>query len=120
MKRNCLFFLLLTFAIVTHSQAQDGQIVIRQDHRIDSLVHLYKEANKAAGFYTIQVGFGSYDMAEELLEEVRIDFPEWYSKIIFDSPTYRVHVGKFHTQLEAERHFREVRKKYPGSLLLKP
>lgn len=112
--------MLLCLGVFAQSTAQDGRVVIHQDQRIDSLIALYKKVNKEAGFYTIQVGFGSYDKAEKLMQDVQVDFPDWYSKIVFDSPTYRVHVGQFYTKLEAERHFREVRKKYPSSLLLKP
>ena len=70
-------------------------------------------------FYTIQVGFGSYSEAEKLKQDVEIDFPEWQAKIVFDSPTYRVRIGRFKTKLEAERNFIEVREKYPQSIILK-
>ncbi len=76
--------------------------------------------NSESNFYTIQVGFGTYNTAEELKAKVDVDFPGWFSKIVFDSPTYRVQIGKFKTKLEAERKFLEVRKKYPAALLLKP
>ncbi|MEM8764792.1 MAG: SPOR domain-containing protein, partial [Bacteroidota bacterium] len=72
------------------------------------------------GYYQIQVGFGSYQKAQNLKTRVESDFPEWYSKIEFESPTYRVRLGKFKTKLEAERKFLEVRKKYPEAMLLKP
>ncbi len=51
---------------------------------------------------------------------MEIDFPDWYSKIEFESPNYRVRLGKFKTKLEAERKYLEVRKKYPDAMLLKP
>lgn len=100
--------------------AQRGVVNIRQDDQISALLDVYKSANSETNYYTIQVGFGSYSRAETLKSQVEIDFPGWYSKIIFDSPTYRVHVGRFQTKLEAERVFQEVRKKYPESLLLSP
>lgn len=110
-------FLMLFAALGT---AQKGQINIEQDQRIDKLLDLYKTVNSETDFYTIQVGFGTYEKAEKLKSDVAIDFPGWYSKIIFDSPTYRVHIGRFRSKLEAERQFIEVRKKYPESLLLSP
>ena len=100
--------------------AQQGRISISQDPDIAQLLTLYKEVHSESDFYTIQVGFGSFEKAEKLKSEVEVDFPGWYSKIVFDSPTYRVHVGRFQTKLEAEREFMEVRKKYPESLLLSP
>jgi hypothetical protein len=100
--------------------SQQGRVNIEQDPGITKMLSLYKTVNSETNFYTIQVGFGSYEKAEELKSDVGVDFPGWYSKIIFDSPTYRVHVGRFRTKLEAEREYIEVRKKYPESLLLSP
>ena len=87
---------------------------------IDELVKLYAKVHANSGFYQIQVGFGNYKKAQELLNQVEIDFPTWYSKIEFESPTYRVRLGRFKTKLEAERKYLEVRKKYPDAMLLKP
>ena len=111
----CFFALISGFAL----QAQRGQVSIEQDPEIVQLLEIYKEAKANAEYYTIQVGFGTYDFAEELQDEVSIEFPEYKPKIIFDSPTYRVHVGKFSNRLEAEKKFLEVRRKFPGALLLK-
>ena len=101
-------------------QAQEGTINVQQDEKIDKLLTLYTEVNSKADFYQIQVGFGSYQKAQNLKSQVDVDFPGWYSKIEFESPTYRVRLGKFKTKLEAERKYLEVRKKYPDAMLLKP
>ena len=69
-------------------------------------------------FIRSKIGFGSYSEAEKLKQDVEIDFPEWRAKIVFDSPTYRVRVGRFKTKLEAERRFIEVREKYPQSIVI--
>ena len=118
MKRSITALFLALGALSAY--AQQGKINIDQNPGIGKLLTLYKNVNSEADFYTIQVGFGSYEKAEKLKSDVEVDFPGWYSKIIFDSPTYRVQVGRFRTKLEAERQFIEVRKKYPESLLLSP
>jgi hypothetical protein len=100
--------------------AQEGIVIIEQDPKIDQLVKVYNKVNSNKGYYQIQVGFGSYQKAQNLKSQVDIDFPGWYSKIEFQEPTYRVRLGKFQDPLEAERRFREVRKKYPSAMLLKP
>ena len=111
----CFFVLLSGFVL----HAQKGQVSIEQDPEIGRLLDIYKEAKANADYFTIQVGFGSYDYAEELRDEVSIEFPEYKPNIVFDSPTYRVHVGKFSNRLEAEKKFMEVRRKFPGALLLR-
>ena len=114
--------LLFVCALVYSAMAlgQQGSVTIEQDPEIDRLLEIYRITNSQINYYTIQVGFGTYEEAEELKALVQIDFPEWKPKIIFDSPTYRVRVGNFRTKLEAERKFLEVRKKYPAALILKP
>ncbi|NAY92781.1 SPOR domain-containing protein [Muricauda sp. JGD-17] len=102
------------------ASAQEGTVNIKQDEKIDRLLALYAEVNSKANFYQIQVGFGNYQKAQNLKSQVEVDFPGWYSKIEFESPTYRVRLGKFKTKLEAERKYLEVRKKYPDAMLLKP
>lgn len=110
------------FAVLTMAfgAAQDGQINIRQDKKITDLLEIYKTSNSSSEYYRIQVGFGSYTKALGIKSSVDIDFPELPSKIDFDSPTYRVRLGRFKTKLEAERKFIEVRAKYPDAMLLKP
>jgi len=110
----------LLFGLSIFVFAQEGQISIEQDPKIEELVKLYTDVNSEANYYQIQVGFGSYRKAKNLKTKIDIDFPNWYSKIEFESPTYRVRLGKFKTKLEAYRKLRDVRKKYPEAILLKP
>ena len=119
MKRlyQILFILLLS---TVYCQAQRGRISIEQDPGIAELLKLYEQNISDTEFYTIQVGFGGYDQAQELKEQVELDFPQWTARIVFDSPTYRVQVGRFQNRLDAEREFLDVRKKYPGALILRP
>ena len=113
-------FTAILMGLSLHLSAQEGKVTIQQDPKIDELVKLYTDVSSKSGFYQIQVGFGDYQKAQNLKSQVEIDFPDWYSKIEFESPTYRVRLGKFKTKLEAERKYLEVRKKYPDAMLLKP
>ena len=115
-----LIIVVITASFTGFCFGQKGVVTIEQDPKITQLLDVYKKANSEADYYTIQVGFGSYSEAEKLKQDVEIDFPQWRAKIVFDSPTYRVRVGRFKSKLEAERHFLEVREKYPQSLILKP
>jgi len=100
--------------------AQQGDIQIEQDKEIDTLLDIYEDVISGNEYYRIQVGFGSHAKAMKIKSEVEIDFPGLSSKVDFDSPTYRVRVGRFKNKLDAERKFNEVRKKYPDAMLLKP
>ena len=102
------------------SMAQNGQVSIKQDQRITALLNIYKTSNSTINYYKIQVGFGSHTEAQQIKSNVEQDFPSLPTKIDFDSPTYRVRLGRFKTKLEGERKLMEVRKKYPEAMLLKP
>ncbi len=116
-----LFYILATIFITNDLCAQQGKISIDQDAQISELLEIYKKSLDKTDYYRIQVGFVSNnEKAQEIKSNVEIDFPELPSQIDFDSPTYRIRVGKFKSKLEAERKFNEVRKKYPNAMLLKP
>lgn len=112
--------LLLFFLAFTFCTAQQGKISIEQDQKITDLLEIYKTSNNSSDYYRIQVGFGSYAKAQSIQSKVEQDFPDLSSKIDFDSPTYRVRVGRFKNKLDAERKFIEVRQKYPDAMLLQP
>ena len=112
-----LIFLLITSLGLS---AQQGQVSIDRDPDLDRMLAIYEEVKANAHYFTIQIGFGTYDDAEELSKEVSREFPEYKPNIVFDSPTYRVQVGKFSSRLEAEKKYLEVRKKFPAALLLRP
>ncbi|MDC6387352.1 SPOR domain-containing protein [Maribacter sp. PR1] len=116
-----LFYIIIVILITNSVKAQEGKVSIDQDPQISQLLELYKKSLDKNDYYKIQVGFVSNnEKAQEIKSNVEIDFPELPSQIDFDSPTYRIRVGRFKSKLEAERKFNEVRKKYPNAMLLKP
>ena len=117
--KTLTYIFLLTFSTAV-AQVQNGKITIEQDKKIDQLLNVYESVIGDSNTYRIQVGFGSLAAAKRIKSEVEIDFPDLYSKIDFDSPTYRVRLGRFKTKLDGERKLQEVRKKYPAAMLLKP
>ncbi|SMP08010.1 Sporulation related domain-containing protein [Muriicola jejuensis] len=100
--------------------SQKGLATVEQDPEITRLLEIYKKMNSKTEYFTIQIGFGSYTEATNLKADASVDFPEYGARIIFDSPTYRVHLGRFSNRLDVERTFAEVRKKYPQSIILRP
>jgi len=111
---------LFSFTICQFCMSQEGNLQLTEETGIPELLTLYKSALNTSEYYRIQVGFGDHEDAIRIKSSVEIDFPELPSKIDFDSPTYRVRIGRFKTKLEAERLFIQVRAKYPTAMLLKP
>ncbi|MEB8328746.1 SPOR domain-containing protein [Flavobacteriaceae bacterium KMM 6897] len=115
-----VFNSLLLLSFSTISFAQQGTISIEQDPKIDALVQIYKASSDIADVYRIQVFFGSLNDAKDIKMKTEGDYPDWYSKIDFISPSYRVRIGQFKTKLDAERNLIDVRKKYPSAMLIQP
>lgn len=118
--KNLFYAILLVFFVISTGSAQQGSLHIEQDKKITDLVNMYKAADESAGYYRIQIYFGSLDKAQEIKAQAEGDFPGWFSEIKFESPSYRVRIGKFKNKLDAERELQEVRLKYPAAMLLKP
>lgn len=116
----CCLRLFTCFVVMQVGHSQVGQVSIHQESELSRLLSIYTKGNADPKIYTIQVGFGNYAIAEKLKSEVELEYPDWPVTLVFDSPTYRVQVGRFHNVLDAEREFLEVRKKYPGAILLRP
>lgn len=115
-----IIYIILIACFANYANAQKGNINIEQDEKLEELLVIYKSFNETTEYYRIQVGFGTHARAQEIKSNVEVDFPEMYSKIDFDSPTYRVRLGRFKTKLEGDRKLKEVRRKYPAAMLLKP
>ena len=64
-----LFTVVLLLTTSLYMSAQQGQVSIERDPELDRLLKIYEEVRANADYYTIQVGFGTYDHAEELSKE---------------------------------------------------
>lgn len=103
--------------------SQESNITIQQDPKFDQLLKEKRKINSAITVndrYKIQIFYGDNDGARKALTDFKRDFKELDGTIIFNSPSYKVWVGNFKTKLEAERNLLELKKKYPGALLIKP
>lgn len=100
--------------------AQEGVVSIQKSFEIDRVLTLKKELNKDQSFIKIQIYNGNRLGAEKALESFQTDFPEQVVEMKYESPNYKIWVGKFRTQLEADRELRIVKKKFPNAFPLKP
>ncbi|WP_224485052.1 SPOR domain-containing protein [Robertkochia aurantiaca] len=100
---------------------QDASVSIEQDERLTRLIEMKKKINKKdEKRYRIQIYNGTLKDAQEALKEFRKAFEDLPSDITFETPNYKVRVGKFRNRLEADRYLLEVKKEFPSAFLLKP
>ena len=100
--------------------AQEGVVSIQKSLEIDRILALKKELNKDQSYIKIQVYSGNRIGAETALEKFQTDFPEQVVEMKYETPNYKIWIGKFRTQLEADRELRVVKKSFPNAFSLKP
>ena len=121
-KKTLLPLLFIAFTS-TALYSQESNITIQQDPKFDQLLKEKRKINSSITVndrYKIQIFYGDNDGSRKALTDFKRDFKELDGTIIFNSPSYKVWVGNFKTKLEAERNLLELKKKYPGALLIKP
>lgn len=94
---------------------------INKDGRIDSLVKLKKEINKNLFNLKIQIFSGKRAKALELIENhVKDSYPETTIEVVYETPNYKVWIGDFFSQLEADKTLLKIKKKYPEAFIFRP
>lgn len=101
----------------------EGIVTIDSDPNIEKLITAKIKSNrnpKNNEFYRIQIYNGPLDGAEKTKKEFKRKYYDWSCDISFESPNYKVRVGKFRARLEADKYLLEIRKKYSNAFLLTP
>ncbi|WP_343763778.1 SPOR domain-containing protein [Gangjinia marincola] len=104
------------------SYAQQGTVTIEQDPQIMNLINKRTELNKANKLgttYRVQLYSGTNGGASGVIKNYTSLFSEWPGTVKYDTPNYKVWVGKFSDRLAAERALMAIRKEFPNAFLVK-
>ena len=115
------FVILFVFAPSLH--AQDKALVIKTPQNLNDVLERKLSLDKkrlAKNQYTIQIFSGNYEAAKVYLDSFSNAFPSRYAKLSFETPNYKIRVGKFGTRLEGSQTLDTLRVKFPEAFLLKP
>ncbi len=112
-------FVMILFNFSAYSQ--DTKVKYN-DTLTERLFQLKKDYNKRifeSTFYTIQIYYGSLEMADSIIKDFNESFEEIKSELIFETPNYKVRIGEFKDQNTAAQKLEEIRRIYPESFLIK-
>jgi len=104
-------FFLIFFTSICVSAQNDGIITVKSNEKIKHIIAKKKAYNKnlkkIKGF-KIQLFNGSENGAYSVRDEFLSQFPETKIEIKFSSPEWKVWVGSYKSQLEADRSLKEI------------
>ena len=121
-KKNT-YLILLFFFISLQNFSQNLSSKINEDEKFIKLLKLSKEANSEyfkSNFFSIQVYSGQYKQADSILKFVNEKYLNDSIFFFFETPNYKVQVGKFKSKIEAQKKLRSVIKDFKAAFILKP
>mgnify|MGYP001395723239 CR=1 FL=1 len=119
MRKIIIFFMIISFSSTTLF-AQNGNIEINQSNKLDSIIKLKRELNSKIQNLRIQIYSGDRDNAEQMIKEFIEIFNDTTADVIYETPNYKVWVGNYYTQLEADKRLLEIRKKFRSAFIFRP
>ncbi len=121
--KNILFFFFFSVAMIFKTSAQNDSIIINQDSKLSKVLELKKIVNQEAftsGQYTVQIFSGNFKDYQELLNS--INEKKEFEKVFFsfETPYYKIRVGKYVSKIKAIKELKKIKKKYPSAFILQP
>ena len=118
---------ILFFPIIGFSQAKSVEII--KDHRLDLLIQKQEELNKKAyleskksipGFRVMVINTNDRTKALDVKTTLLRNFPEHKTYLIYQTPNFKVQIGNFKTQVEAEKLKKIIVRLYPDGVIIVP
>ncbi len=119
MRKIKIFFMIISLYSITLF-GQSGNIKITQSSKLDSIIKLKKELNSKIQNLRIQIYSGNRENAEQIIQEFIDIFNDTTADIIYETPNYKVWVGNYFTQLEADKRLIDIRKKFKSAFIFRP
>ena len=115
-------------SMISHT-ADSSSVTILKDPRIDQLVRKQIEINEATTRdsrrfvqgWRIQV-INSPDRSKVFAAKATMlqEFPDWKAYLLYSSPNYKLRVGNFKTQEEAEDAVKQISRLFPSGIYIIP
>lgn len=114
-----LFFLFFSW----QSFSQNFTTKINDKIEFKKLLDLSEKANSeyfSSNYFSIQVFSGVFKDADSVLKIIRNKYENDSVFFFFETPNYKVQVGKFKSKVEAQKKLRSVIKEFKAAFILKP
>tara|TARA_B000000475_G_scaffold101134_1_gene81966 strand:- start:21 stop:401 length:381 start_codon:yes stop_codon:yes gene_type:complete len=119
---NRIFTILILVCLSNYSLKAQDNIVKYNDTLTNKIFKIKKDYSKRlfeSTYYTIQIYYGSLELADSILLDFNENFEGIKSNLIFETPNYKVRIGEFKDINVASQKLEGIRRKYPGSFIIK-
>ena len=117
------FFFLLFLFFSWQSFSQNFTTKVNDKVEFKKLLDLTEKANSeyfSSNYFSIQVFSGVYKEADSVLNIIKNNYVNDSIFFFFETPNYKVQVGKFQSKVEAQKKLRSVIKEFKAAFVLKP
>tara|TARA_B100001175_G_scaffold177783_1_gene151024 strand:+ start:358 stop:735 length:378 start_codon:yes stop_codon:yes gene_type:complete len=121
MKNKLIYIFLLAISSTIYSQ--DFNSKINQNPKFKKLLELSKKANNEyfkSNYFSIQIFSGNFKNTDSILKFVEREYINDSIFFFFETPNYKIQVGKFKSRIEAQKRLRDVSKVFKSAFILKP
>lgn len=127
MNRYTAFFLFISFSCALYAQEGEpadtidrGSVNLNADYRLNELLSRYKEVNEGKQIqgYRVQLYSGDRKGAFDLKANFIKQFPELPCNVVYESPDFKVQIGNYRTQMEAECGLHEIRPVFKAAFVV--
>ena len=121
MSRKILFLSCLFFCSITFSQSDKYNL--KNDSKFDSILKIKKRVDKKIfdeNYYSIQVFSGAFNMGDSISKYVNEKYLGDSIYFYFETPNYKVRIGKYKSKIEAEKKLKEIKKEFKSAFVFKP
>lgn len=115
------FILTLSVLGATKLRSQKADVNVEMNKDIERLVNLRIETNREAfnrEYFIIQLGFGTLKKMQQLEAEFLQTFPYINTEIRFETPNYKLQVGRDKSRIRVEKLLREIKFEFPTSFII--
>jgi len=114
-----LFSLIFLFFSQNQLYSQKGKIAITQSLEIEKVIEIKKELSKNSSMLRIQIYNGNRDEAKEVKEKFEKRKIDSIVDIVYETPNYKIWIGNYVNQLEADIKLLEIKKYYSDAFIFR-
>ena len=114
---------MILLLISTLSFCQETDIEISKSEVFKNLLNLHKIASEEKhniDYYSVQIYNGNYKDADSIYNLCQDVLVSDSIFLFYETPNYKVQVGKFWDKLKAQKKLKEIQKKFKSAFILKP